>query len=135
MTMFYSPANKYLWDFWIIKSKNYYHLFHLQAPRNLPSPNDRHEYASIGHAVSSDLYHWRDEGTVLEKGPEGSWDDTSLWTGSTIKKDDLFYMFYTSRSSTENRKIQRISVAISKDLKNWKKYAKINKITNWEMMF
>jgi len=121
--MHYSPVNKYLWDFWMIKSKKYYHLFHLQAPRNLPSSNDRHEFASIGHAVSSDLYHWTDEGTVLEKGSGGSWDDTSLWTGSTIKKDDLFYMFYTSRSSTERRKIQRIGVAISKDLRQWEKYA------------
>ena len=120
--MYYSPVNKYLWDFWVITSKKYYHLFHLQAPRKLPSPNDRHEFASIGHAVSPDLYHWTEKGTVLEKGPKGSWDDTSLWTGSAIKKDDLFYMFYTSRSSRENRKIQRIGVATSKDLKHWEKY-------------
>jgi len=120
--MYYSPANQYLWDFWMIKYKKHYHLFHLQAPRNLPSPNDRHEFASIGHAVSSNLYHWTDAGIALEKGPKGSWDDTSLWTGSTIKKGDIFYMFYTSRSSTENRKIQRVGVAFSKDLKHWKKY-------------
>jgi len=120
--MFYSPVNKYLWDFWIIKSKKYYQLFYLQAPRNLPSPNDRHEFASIGHAVSPDLFTWTEKGTVLTKGPKGNWDDTSLWTGSTIKKDDLFYMFYTSRSSQENRKIQRIGVAISKDLEHWEKY-------------
>jgi len=120
--MYYSPIKKYLWDFWIINSAKYYHLFYLQATRNLPSPDYRHEFASIGHAVSSDLYKWNEKGTVLKKGRSGEWDDTSLWTGSIIKKDNLFYMFYTSRSSQENGKIQRIGVAISEDLDHWEKY-------------
>ena len=120
--MHYSPKNKYLWDFWMISSEKHYHLFYLQADRNLPSPDDRHEVASIGHAISPDLYQWREMGTVLEKGPDGEWDDTSLWTGSIIKKNDLFYMFYTSRFSREKRKVQRIGLAISEDLHHWEKY-------------
>lgn len=120
--MFYSPEKKYLWDFWIIKSNGYYHLFYLQAPRNLPSPDDRHESASIGHAISLNLYEWEEKGTALKKGSKGTWDDISLWTGSVIKKDDLFYMFYTSRSSRENAKIQRIGIAVSEDLEHWEKH-------------
>jgi len=120
--MYYAPKNKYLWDFWIISSEKDYHLFYLQADRNLPSPDDRHEVASIGHAISPDLYQWREMGTVLEKGNDGEWDDTSLWTGSIIKKDGLFYMFYTSRFSREKGKVQRIGLAISEDLHHWEKY-------------
>jgi beta-fructofuranosidase len=120
--MYYSPSKKYLWDFWIATSNKEYHLFYLQANRNLPTPDERHKFASIGHAISADLYQWSEMGTVLEKGPKGEWDDTSLWTGSIIKKNDLFYMFYTSRSSQEKGRIQRIGLAISEDLHHWEKY-------------
>ncbi|RLC34709.1 MAG: glycosyl hydrolase family 32, partial [Candidatus Nealsonbacteria bacterium] len=120
--MYYSPANSYMWDFWLVKKKDLYHIYYLQAPRSIQNPDVRHSVASVGHAVSKDLEIWKEDGTVLEAGPEGSWDDTSIWTGSVIEKNDKYYMFYTSRSKREAGKIQRIGVAISEDLYVWEKY-------------
>jgi len=111
-----------MWDFWLVKKKDLYHIYYLQAPRNLKNPDARHSVASVGHAVSKDLEIWKEERIVLEAGPEGSWDDTSIWTGSIIERNNKYYMFYTSRSKRESGKIQRIGVAISEDLYVWKKY-------------
>jgi len=111
-----------MWDFWLVKKKGFYHIYYLQAPRSIKNPDVRHSVASVGHAVSKDLEIWKEDGTVLEAGWEGSWDDTSIWTGSIIGKNEKYYMFYTSRSKREAGKIQRIGVAISEDLYVWKKY-------------
>jgi len=111
-----------MWDFWLVKKKGFYHIYYLQAPRSIKNPDDRHSVASVGHAVSKDLEIWKEDGTVLEAGREGSWDDTSIWTGSVIGKNEKYYMFYTSRSKREAGKIQRVGVAISEDLYVWEKY-------------
>ena len=91
----YVPKDRYVWDFWVVSHEGRYHLFHLQAPRDLPDPELRHGLASVGHAVSTDLIHWKNLGTALGPGPAGEWDDRAIWTGSVVEKDGLFYMFYT----------------------------------------
>jgi len=121
--MNYSPPGYYLWDFWLIFEAPFYHLFYLQAPRSLPDPELRHNAATIGHAISSDLCSWRDKGEVLLPGRPGEWDDLSVWTGSVIKRDGLFYMLYTARSTAEQGAVQRIGLARSSDLHHWEKYA------------
>lgn len=121
--MNYSPPGFYLWDFWLIYEGPDYHLFYLQAPRSLPDPELRHNAATISHAVSSDLCSWRDKGEVLRPGSPGEWDDISVWTGSVIRRDGLYYMLYTARSSAEQGAVQRIGLARSSDLYYWEKYA------------
>jgi beta-fructofuranosidase len=118
----YAPKGKLLWDTWFIKENNYYHVFYLQA---LPSknPNERHDKkVSIGHAVSRNLINWEELPTALEPGKENSWDNLALWTGSIIKKDKKYCMFYTGRNKDVNKKwIQKIGLAISSDLIHWVK--------------
>jgi beta-fructofuranosidase len=121
--MNYSPPGYYLWDFWLIHKPPDYHLFHLQAPRSLPDPELRHNAATIGHAESDDLRHWRNKGQVLGPGAPGEWDGLSVWTGSIIQKDSLYYMLYTGRSHAEQGAVQRIGLARSEDLYHWEKYA------------
>lgn len=125
----YRPRGKFLWDFWIYEEGGTYHLFHLQAPVS-PDPRTRHRRSSIGHAVSTDLIHWREVGTALTASDdETAWDSVSLWTGCTVKKDDTYYMFYTARAQSDVAAdgyighTQRIGVALSKDLYSWEKYA------------
>jgi len=118
----YVPKDRYVWDFWVVSHEGRYHLFHLQAPRDLPDPELRHGLASVGHAVSTDLIHWKNLGTALGPGPAGEWDDRAIWTGSVVEKDGLFYMFYTGTCRAEGGKIQRIGFATSRDLVNWEKY-------------
>lgn len=117
------PRDKYLWDFWLIYHGGFFHLFYLQAPRNLPDPELRHGLATVGHAISKDLKIWQDMGTALGPGPEGNWDDRAIWTGSVIAKDNMFYMFYTGTSKAEGGKIERIGLAVSQDLVHWEKYS------------
>lgn len=108
--------------FLVGKKKDIYHIYYLQAPKSIQNPDDRHAVASVGHAVSKDLKIWKEDKIVIEAGPEGSWDDVSIWTGSVIEKDNIYYMFYTSTSKKDEGKIQRIGVAISKNLYSWEKY-------------
>ena len=117
----WAPEDKYLWDFWTVEKDGQHHMFYLQAPRDISHPEMRHGMATVGHAVSDDLVNWEEIGTALEPGQKGSWDDTSIWTGSVIEKDGTYFMFYTSRSSEENGLVQRVGLATSDDLVNWEK--------------
>ncbi len=55
------------------------------------------------------------------------WNNLSIWTGSIIEKEGLYYLFYTARCKDEawvetpyERRIpQNIGVAVSEDLKTW----------------
>lgn len=117
------PKGKFLWDLWFIKDKGKYHTFYLQAKKT-KDPEKRHNAkVSIGHAVSEDLKKWKKLPTALKPGRKGNWDDIALWTGSVIKRGKKYYMFYTGRNSKKNVMwIQKIGLAISNDLINWKKF-------------
>ncbi|WLR51442.1 hypothetical protein LC040_00620 [Bacillus tianshenii] len=128
MEYVYKPKGKFLWDFWVYEEDGEYHLFYLQAPLD-PDPHSRHRNASIGHAVSTDLFEWKEIGTALTAdNDEAAWDSVSTWTGCTLKKGDTYYMFYTARSKKDVADdgyvghTQRIGVALSKDLYHWEKY-------------
>ncbi|MBC7318281.1 glycosyl hydrolase family 32 [Candidatus Bipolaricaulota bacterium] len=118
----YIPDDRYVWDFWLIPHAGRYHLFHLQAPRGLLDPEMRHGLATVGHAVSEDLINWQYLGTALGPGRPGEWDDRAIWTGSIIEKEGLFYMLYTGTCRAENGKIQRIGLAVSRDLLHWERH-------------
>ncbi len=113
-----------MWDFWLIFEPPNYHLFHLRAPRSLPDPELRHNAATIGHAVSTDLRHWTDKGEVIKPGRSGEWDDLSVWTGSVIKSGALYHMLYTGRCHADQGTVQRIGLARSEDLYHWEKHAR-----------
>jgi len=118
----YIPDDHLLWDFWIIRHREKYHLYYLQAPRNLSDPEDRHAQATVGHAVSPDLRSWSYQGTALTPGPPGGWDDRAIWTGSVISEGDRFLMLYTGTCRSEGGRIQRIGLATSTDLRRWHKF-------------
>lgn len=126
--MVFIPEEHYLWDFWLVSPHEWndgsglYHLYYLQAPRSLHDPALRHGVATVGHAVSHNLRQWVHSGTVLQAGQPGSWDDRAIWTGSVTIRDGLAYMFYTALSQAERAPVQRIGLAISDDLVNWKRH-------------
>jgi len=115
--------DKWIWDFWLVQDGSYYHIFYLQAPKSLKLETRRHHNATIGHAVSKDLMNWQIMADPLKPGEGGDWDDLATWTGSVIKKDNLWFMFYTGVNKKENGLIQRIGFATSKDLVRWEKYS------------
>lgn len=103
-----------LGDICIIRDGSLFHLFHLILPN--------HDY--IAHAVSDDGLNWRRVKNALFIGDPGSWDDDMIWTmhiSAYPDKPGWWRMFYTGLSRRENGRIQRIGMAISKDLMNWEK--------------
>ena len=112
----------WIWDSWIADDGEDYHLFFLQAPRSLGSPDRRHARATIGHARSHDLVDWEVLPTALEP-QAGAWDDLALWTGSVVRGDDgVWRMFYTAISTRGHElRDQRIGVVESEDLLSWRR--------------
>ena len=115
--------NRWIWDFWLARDGEDYHVFYLQAPRTLGDPELRHFNASIGHAVSRDLREWCPLPDALRPGPPGAWDDHAVWAGCVIRYDGLWHMFYTGVHTSEDDLIeQRVGLATSTDLENWRKH-------------
>jgi beta-fructofuranosidase len=120
--MSFRLPDKWVWDFWFAHDKGEHHLFYLQAPVALGQPGLRHQNASIGHAVSTDLYSWTVLEDALHPGPAGAWDDLATWTGSVIEHEGRWYMFYTGIGRAEFGLVQRIGLATSDDLITWEKH-------------
>lgn len=110
----------YLNDPVLIVEEDICHLFYIQAPQEYPI--NTYKERSFGHAISGDLIHWKALPDVLTVGSPGEWDDLAIWTMGFIKKDDVYYMFYTGLSSKEQGHIQRLGIATSKDLIKWRKH-------------
>jgi beta-fructofuranosidase len=118
----FALVNKWVWDFWFAEDRGQHHLFYLQAPKALGDPELRHYNATVGHAVSRDHETWDVLPDALAPGPEGSWDDLAIWTGSTVYADGLWHMLYTGINRRERQFVQRIGLATSRDLVHWKKH-------------
>lgn len=120
--------DKWLWDFWLAQDGADYHIFYLQASRSLENEALRHWNVSIGHAVSQDLVNWQVLDDALRPTPwpdadsPEPWDSYTTWTGSIIRHDDLWYMFYTGSKRSEKGLVQRIGLATSSDLLTWEKH-------------
>lgn len=115
-------AHKWVWDFWFAQDGPDYHVFYLQAPRELGDENLRHWHAVIGHAVSTDLTHWQILPDAFCPSEGAAWDDYLTWTGSITKSAGTWYFYYTGGCRSEYGKVQRIGLATSRDLLNWIRY-------------
>lgn len=131
--------DKWVWDFWFAQDGPNTHIFYLQAPRAIKEESLRHWNVSVGHAVSRDLAHWEILPDALAPSNEqGDWDDYTTWTGSIIKHESTWYMFYTGTNRAENGKIQRIGLATSTNLIQWDRHlggALIEADPQWYEMF
>jgi beta-fructofuranosidase len=115
-------GDRWIWDSWIADDGEYFHLFYLQAPRSLGDAGMRHLNADVGHARSTDLVEWEVLPDAL--GPTtGSWDDLSIWTGSTVQGDDGVWRMYYTATNTRGHGVrdQRLGIAESDDLVSWRK--------------
>jgi beta-fructofuranosidase len=118
-------SDKWLWDFWFAKDNDDYHVFYLRAPNTLEHEWQRHFHVSVGHAVSKDLKAWTVLPDALHPSHDNpnAFDNYTTWTGSIIKHEGLWYMFYTGSMKQEKGLVQRIGLATSKDLIHWEKHS------------
>ncbi|MCB9451379.1 MAG: glycosyl hydrolase family 32 [Anaerolineaceae bacterium] len=114
-------ANKWVWDFWFAQDESGTHIFYLQADKSLKMEHLRHWNVSVGHAVSQDLRHWEILPDAIAPATTPSWDDFTTWTGSIIRHEGIWYLFYTGSTRRERGYIQRVGYATSKDLLHWER--------------
>jgi beta-fructofuranosidase len=115
-------STHWIWDFWLADTGTEYHVFYLQAPREVHA-EQRHWSTTVGHAVSTELTHWQVLNDALRPGTEPSFDDLAVWTGSVVRGDDgLWYLFYTGLSQANDGQVQRVGLATSADLMTWRKH-------------
>lgn len=103
-------------DHAIIEKDGIHHLFYIRGKACTTWP----EYPTnnFGHAVSSDLIHWKVEAPVLQS-VEGEWDEYQVWAPHVIYHDGRYWMFYTG---VNNNAAQAIGLATSKDLYHWERF-------------
>lgn len=114
----FRPAGKNAWDFWFAQDGATTHAFYLEYPDAiaLPDQSGRHGHQWIGHAVSTDLWHWRELPPALEPGV-GAWQTTGLATGSVVQDGDDWYMLHTCSGMNRGG----LALARSRDLTTWEK--------------
>lgn len=111
--MLYVPPDPSLrlWDTWLFRQDDLFHLFHLQRGRA------ERGCSSIGHAITRDWLHWETLPAIQIQGSGAAWDSGPLMTGMVVAHDDRYYLFYGSMVD----RVQRIGVAVSEDLVTWEK--------------
>lgn len=118
-------AGQWVWDSWFVRDGDDFHVFYLQASRGLGDSDRRHRNVSVGHAVSKDLTNWQVlPDAITPSEPSSSslvFDSWTTWTGSVIKADGLWHMFYTGTSREDGGAVQSIGHATSDDLITWTK--------------
>ncbi len=95
----FSVRHKYIWDHWFLNENGGWFKYFLQAPSRY-TEDERHEYAGVGCAFSDNLEDWKYYGEIFHA-DKNRWFNTSIWTGSVVKHEDNYDMFFTSRDSKE----------------------------------
>ena len=114
----YMDSSAVQWDAWFVNRDTAQgvetHAFYLQNGPMQPATDPRTGWA-VGHAVSTDGFHWEECESVLpplfdDANPA---DFHSKFTGCAVNRDDVCYLFYTMRDKHLTN--QRMGVAISRD--------------------
>jgi beta-fructofuranosidase len=108
--------SRHVWDFWYYfdRETTIFHIFYLNADRDLVNSEKHHFAARVGYATTTDFraINWIVD-DVLCADPH-RWDNTAIWSGDVIRVSDGFLMFYTSRNrETDDELTQNIGVAYS----------------------
>lgn len=120
--MVLSLKDKWIWDFWLARDGEDWHVFFLQADNTLAHPDMRHRNVTQGHAVGRDLKTWTHLGTTFAPAPPPAFDDWTTWTGSVVRgPEGRWHLFYTGTSRVAEGMHQRIGHATSDDLHHWRR--------------
>jgi len=102
--MLYIPQDGRVWDTFLMKKDDVYHLFHLRFA------------SALGHAVSTDLAHWKEEPDI-EFAIPGTWHERGATLTGAIFEFDGEYRYAVG--CTDQNGFQVYGFARSDDLYNW----------------
>lgn len=111
----------WVWDSWYAQDGEDLHVFYLKAPKSLGDSDKRHHNAQVGHSVSTDGVNWTELPDALLRREGEYFDSQGIWTGSVLKHNDVWHMFYTGIDKESKGRIQRIGHATSSDLITWER--------------
>jgi beta-fructofuranosidase len=117
-----SLSDKWVWDFWLARNGDDWHIYFLQADNTLADQEMRHRNVTQAHAVSKDLINWTQLGVCLIPSQGPAFDDWTTWTGSVVQDPSgLWHLFYTGSSHVDGGLYQRIGHATSDDMHMWQR--------------
>ncbi|MBW4445536.1 MAG: family 43 glycosylhydrolase [Spirirestis rafaelensis WJT71-NPBG6] len=82
-----------IWDPWILKDGDIYRMFYLKG---VEGHDPWWTISNICGAISTDMNHWEDLGTILEPEPANYWESGRVCAGCTYKEDGIYYLFYSA---------------------------------------
>lgn len=87
-------------------------------------PNSGYEQgaAVIGLCRSADLTHWELEPPCLRAADGAEWERGGLYKPCLVKHGASYYLFYNAKNQAAARWHEQTGVAISTDLKMWRRY-------------
>ena len=68
--------------------------------------------ADIWYATSKDGWHWAEQGPAVERGPDGSFDDLSVFTANILLAEGQYYLTYQAERK-HGYEINVIAMAIA----------------------
>ncbi|GAB1538691.1 hypothetical protein NUACC21_13550 [Scytonema sp. NUACC21] len=110
-----------VWDPWILKDGDVYRLFYLEG---VEGQIPWWTISKISGAISTDLEHWEDLGTILEPEPANDWESGRVCAGCAYKEDGIYYLFYSAGGKEPpHLKNEGIGLATSTDGIHFSRYS------------
>ena len=88
----------------IIKEDGLYYVYYTRSPKTIAPvgykkatktiPANTWDLCDIYYATSSDGKTWKEQGPAAVRGPEGEFDDRSVFTADIMKYEGKFYLYY-----------------------------------------
>lgn len=117
----FQPPGMWIWDNWFVRDGDRWHAFYLQLPKAIGKERrwkNNDLFKHVGHATatasSAGPLRWQDQGPALFALP-GTWNDRHIATGSIVRHDNRWWMFFTGRGQRGDG----VGLALSDDLTNW----------------
>ena len=117
---FRSSKNRIVGDIIPFFDNNTYHIFYLKAYQD--NCGWMRFHSSWGHIETNDFKNFQIRKDAISPGKNGDDDEGGCFTGSVIKNDNNYYLYYATFCPGSKTGREKINLAISSDGENFEKY-------------